>query len=323
MRMLKAGLMGLTLATLFASTAPLAQVRYEANLSHTNAEDWSTRSSKISCLLSYNIDKYGRADFTLLSGSNHKLSLEVFPFIEINNKSLLRVVSAPPEWRPQGIEKDIGEISLYRGFRPFVGNSVSWAILRELSRGQRILLPYMSTNGILTETIVPVLSPMGFNKAYAQFIDCSSQLIDVGFADVELVALTFFEKENRLTPASEERLKKQITYAKLDPSVNKIIISAFGSGNADDLDNLNLAKQRAENLSKIYTDAGFKKELIEIKTYGDEQLSNTGYTAADRQESSKAIVKLQRDPFKVDRRLEVDLPDVGAPDEYIDYDDAP
>lgn len=321
MRLLKAGL-ALSLSFAFGLVLPSApasaQVRYEASISDTKAVDWSTRSSRISCILSYNINGYGRADFVLLSGSQRKLSLELFPSVEISNKSKMRIISAPPEWKPQGLEADLGAIDLFRGFRPFVGDSVSWSMLRELNRGQRIMFPYMNSNPNFSENIVPVLSPIGFSKPYKEFLDCNGQLLPVGYADVGLIALIFYEKEDRLTPTSEARLKSQIEYAKLDTALSKVIISSFGSGNADNLENIKLAKYRGESIAEFFEEAGIPKEKIEIRTYGDEQLATSGYTAADRQQSSKAIVELERDTFKVDRRQEVDMPDVGLPPEWVE-----
>lgn len=319
--MRKAGLLGLTLAALCAAwvagnSTATAQVRYEASLSNTDAKDWSTSSSRISCVLSSRIQGYGRADFVLLSGAQRRLSLELFPAVEIASRSKMRIIAAPPEWRPEGDEQEIGEIDLYRGFRPFVGDSVSWAMLRELHTGQRILFPYLAKQPNYTESIVPVLSPMGFAKPYKEFLECSSQLLPFGFADVGFIALMFYDTENRLTPTSDERLHHQIEYAKLDPAISKIIISSFGSGHEDNLDNIRLAKERAETLSRIFVENGISKDLIEIRTYGDEQLATTGYTITDRQQSSKAVIELQRDPFKVDRRLEIDMPDIGAPEDW-------
>lgn len=302
------------LALTSLNSAFSAQVRYEASLGDTEAKNWSVTSSKISCLLSYSIPDYGRADFTLLSGTGRQLSFEMFPIVDVGSNGLMSIVSAPPEWRPQGIERNIGEISLYKGFRPFVGNSVSWTMLRELSGGNRILLPYTIDRVTLKETLVPVLSPMGFQSAYDEFNQCSAQLINVGFSDVELIALMFYEKEERLTLNSRDRLKDLIDYALLDPAINKIQISAFGSGNEDDLDNIALAKKRGEAVTKLMTDAGIDGNIIELITYGDEQLATSGYTSTERQQSSKALVRLFRDPFKVDRRAEVDMPDIGVPE---------
>ena len=319
--MRKAGVIGLTVAAIVAgavlSHAAQAQLRYEASLSDTSAKTWSNSTSKISCLLSSHIKGYGRADFTLLAGAQSRLSLEIFPSVEIDSRSSMRIISAPPEWRPQGTENEIGQIELYRGFRPFVGNSVAWSILREISNGQRILFPYVSEHTNVRESMVPVLSPIGFSQHYQEFLDCSAQLLPFGFSEVGMIALMFYETENRLTPSSTQRIQDQIAYAKVDPSINKIIISSFGSGNPDNLDNLDLAKQRADSIAKIFTDNGFSKDIIEIHTYGDEQLAATGYTMADRKRSSKAIVTLQRDQFKHNASDDVEMPDVGAPD-FVD-----
>ena len=320
--MRKAGLLGLTLAACGlcgALCAPQvsAHVRYEASISNTQAKDWSTKSSKISCVLSSYIKDYGRADFVLLSGAQRRLSLEFFPLVTIGSDSKMRIISAPAEWRPEGVEREIGDITLYRGFNPFVGDSVAWVMLRELYAGQRILFPYYNQLPNYEESIIPVLSPLGFSGPYKEFLDCSAQLLPFGFTDVGFIALMFYDTENRLTPSSDQRLHNQIEYVKNDPSISKIIISAFGSGHDDNLDNINLAKERAQAISDVFTQNGISKDLIEVRTYGDEQLATTGYTISDRQESSKAIVELQRDPFKVDRRLEVDMPDVGVPEDWV------
>ena len=304
--------LALTLGVMAAGAQ--AQIRYETPISDVNAKNWSTSTSKISCVLSSNIEGYGRADFTLLSGAQRRLSLELFPKVAVNTQTTMRVLTVPAEWRPQGDEAEIGSLQVYKGFNPFIGDSVSWAVLLELSHGKRVMMPYLaSTNLGVNQMLVPTLSPIGFSPAYQEFLDCSAQLLPYGYRDVSLVAIMFYDKENRMTPSSDERLFQQINYVKLDPSINKIIISAFGSGNNDNLDNLDLAKSRADTLVKILTDNGIAKELIEAHTYGDEQLATTGYTISERQQSSKAIIELQRDPFRVDSRLEVEMPDIGVP----------
>ncbi len=302
----------LAAAVIMAALPASAQVRFEAPLDQSAHQLWSVQSSPISCVLSYAFPEYGRADFTLLSGAQRQLSLELFPMIDISTDSQMRALSAPPAWKYGGEEQELGRIKLYNGFNPFFGQTVSWRILSALAKGNQVMLPFTDTKRLEGETVVPVLSPLGFIKPFDEFMRCQHGLLDYGFQDVQMAALHFVPGETTLTPEAMNTVRRQIAYIKLDEAINRIAVRTFAFERQSRDDNLELAKQRAAVLRKLYTDAGIDAAMITEEAMADRQLRSDDLTQAQRYNAARAVVELSRDPYKINRALELPVPDAGA-----------
>ncbi len=303
----------LMLAALFSCSAT-AQIRFEAPLNASAHRLWSQQSSEISCVLSYAFPEYGRADFVMLSGANKQLSLEIFPLLALNSDSQMRAVATPPEWKFNGQEEELARIKLYQGFNPFFGNTAAWRMLGALAKGKQIMLPFTDTKRLRGETVVPILSPLGFNRPFQDFLKCQQQLLDYGFKEVRMVALHFNEGSSELTHEAEHALQQQINYVKQDPSISSITLRTFAFERKLRDDNLALAKERAATLRQRYEAAGVSAALIKEEAIADRQLRADDLTAEQRRNAARAIITLSRDPYKVNRAHEVMIPDIGIAD---------
>lgn len=299
-------------AALLTAGAASAQIRFEAPMSMAAHQLWSNQSSEISCVLSYAFPEYGRADFVLLSGPHHQLSMEIFPLLSLGTASQMRAVATPPAWKYSSDEEELGRIKLYAGFNPFFGDTVSWRILGALSKGNQVMLPFTDTKRLQGETVVPILSPMGFSKPFQEFLTCQGKLLSYGYKDVQMVAVHFADGGTTLTSASQQALSEQINYIKLDKSVNKIVIRAFAFEKDNSDDNLHLAKERAAAVRRLFTEAGIDGSMITEDAVADRQIALKDLSAAEREHTARAVIQLSRDPYKVNRSLEITMPDVGV-----------
>lgn len=304
------GMVGISFLT-YLSLPAYSQIRYEAKWGANNNVYWTTKSSKISCILSYSIPNYGRGDFVMFSGSEKRLSFQLFPLIDIDAPSMMRLISSSPEWKAKAQEDELGSIKLYPGFNPFVGQTVSWRMLSALRNGNKIYMPYQDPIREPERTIIPSMSPLGFDKPYSEFINCQTGLLNVGYNDVKILVLQFDNFKSTLTLNSLNNVKKQIEYILNDPSVNKININVYTYGLKEDGDTLKLANSRVDELKKIFLDAGIDKSLINTQIYGNDELNENFSTTNEPNSSGKAIIQLQRDIYKINRDFEYRAPDVG------------
>ena len=289
-----------------------AQLRFDAPISSApEASQWSNKGSKVQCILSFVINDFGRADFTVLSGSEHQYNFELVPIQSIRRPSLMRFIDAPNDWSSSGDERVIGRIRLYEGFNPYVGNSVSLRMLSSLRKGHKILMPFTDEHSLPGETIVPTISSLGFNKAFQEFQTCTSGLITTSYRDIALMALVFEDNESVLIPNFQHQLNRQIEYIQNDEAVNRITIRTFAYGHVDDEENMALAKERADALIKQYVDAGISPDIIETEFSYHNTLSPRTEVKTSDLDSRKAIVELSRDEYKVRRDHEIRMPDVG------------
>ncbi|MGN0901918.1 MAG: hypothetical protein ACI4M9_01410, partial [Succinivibrio sp.] len=138
------------------------QIRYQAPLDSSAKKLWSNESSRIKCSLIFDIPSYGFANFMTYSGRTLRSALTIHPKLGIGQSSYMRFISTKPEWHSAAHEHLLGRIALYEGFAPYVGPTLSWKILSELSHGNQILMPYTDTKLASGQNIIPSLSPLGF-----------------------------------------------------------------------------------------------------------------------------------------------------------------
>ena len=296
------------------SLGAAAQIRYEAPIDPAAQKLWTSKQSKLSCMLQCDIPDYGYVAFTTYAGREHKTFMRITPKLGITDNSEMRFIAVRPEWRAGGREELLGRIQLYQGFLPYAGPTLTWKVLESLNAGLQVYFPYTDEHLAAGQNIIPILSPLGFKPQFRKYINCQQQLLPVSYEDVQLLPLVFNFQAATLTGRSQERLMQQIEYIKEDDAINHIVIAAFAYDMKLKADNISLAQDRAEVLKKYYTDAGFEERMIEVQPFDVMTLPNDSDSRPVNEEPSarNALVTLKRDSAKFNREIETQTPDVGA-----------
>lgn len=304
----------MAMAVAVVSMSAFAQIRYQASIDPSSKKLWSNNGDRLSCSLIFDIPEYGFANFMTYSGRTLRSNMTIHPRLGIGQSSFMRFIATKPEWHTASSERRLGRIQIYPGFNPYVGPTLSWKILSELSHGNQILMPYTDTKLAAGQNIIPAISPLGFKSAYHKYLACQENLIRVNFNDVKMTPLVFKVRSQELTAKSKQVLNEQLEYIKLDKSINKVTIRAYAYDMEKNADNISLAKDRGEAIKKAYLDAGIKEDDITIvpfnaltlNTKDDNPLADESVT------SRNALITLDRDNALINKDLEVDAPDVGA-----------
>ncbi len=307
------------LITLLLSAACLlpaahSQIRYSAPIDGTAQKLWSNTNSKLSCVLTHDIPGFGNAEFKTYAGRILKSSMMLHPRLGINDKSVMRFISTKPEWQSGGREILLGKIDLFSGFDPYTGETLAWKVLGALSHGQQILMPYTDSKIAEGQNIIPMISPLGFDKAYQSYLTCQQQLLRVNFSDVQMLPLAFKFREKELTNKSKQQIAQQIEYIKEDKSINGVIIRAYSYDMQTKTENIRMAEDRGEVLRQMYIDAGLNADTVSVVKFNalslpkDRENPTPNYTVTAR----NALVSLERDNSLVDKDLDTKVEDVGA-----------
>ncbi|MGN0915935.1 MAG: OmpA family protein [Succinivibrio sp.] len=303
----------LTGAILF-SLQSSAQIRYQAPLDSSAKKLWSNESSRIKCSLIFDIPSYGFANFMTYSGRTLRSALTIHPKLGIGQSSYMRFISTKPEWHSASHEQLLGRIALYEGFAPYVGPTLSWKILSELSHGNQILMPYTDSKLASGQNIIPSLSPLGFDEAYKKYLSCQEQLIRVNFNDIKMMPLVFKLRSDELTAKSQDMLNEQLEYLKYDKSIISIVIRAYAYDMEKNADNINLARDRGERIKKAYLDLGINEDIITVVPFNALTLNTKEENPIvdEAPTSRNALITLERDNALINKDMEVNVPDVGA-----------
>lgn len=184
------------------------------------------------------------------SGRTLRSNMTIHPRLGIGQSSFMRFIATKPEWHTASSERRLGRIQIYPGFNPYVGPTLSWKILSELSHGNQILMPYTDSKLAAGQNIIPAISPLGFKSAYHKYLACQENLIRVNFNDVKMTPLVFKVRSHELTAKSQQVLNEQLEYIKLDKSINKVTIRAYAYDMEKNADNISLAKDRGEAIKR-------------------------------------------------------------------------
>ncbi|MGN1281001.1 MAG: OmpA family protein [Succinivibrio sp.] len=307
-------LKSLSVALILLSFNSFAQIRYQASIDPSSKKLWSSNGDRLSCSLVFDIPEYGFANFMTYSGRTPHSALAIHPRLGIGQSSYMRFISTKPEWHSVSSEKLLGKIELYPGFNPYIGPTLSWKILSELSHGNQIMMPYTDDKLAPGENIIPVISPLGFKSAFKRYLACQEQLIRVNFNDIKMLPLVFKAKSHELTAKSLNMLNEQLEYIKLDKSIIKVVIRAYAYDMEKNADNVLLARERAESLKKYYLDAGVNEDIINIIPFNELTLNTREENPlADQSVTSRnALITIDRDNAMINKDMEINIPDVGA-----------
>lgn len=304
----------LCLGLAFVSASVFSQIRYQASMDPGARKLWSNQGNQLSCSLIFDIPSYGYANFMTYSGRILHSAMMLYPKLGIGQSSVMRFISTKPEWHSSSSENLLGKIDLYTGFNPYVGPTLHWKLLSELDHGNQILMPYTDNKLALGQNIIPSISPLGFKEGYKKYLQCQEKLLRVNFSDIRLLPLVFKYQSDELTAKSLSLLKEQIEYINADPSVSKITIRAYAYDLEQNADNVNMAKERAENLKTLYTEAGINEKIIEIVPFNTLTLNTkeSNPVVNESVTARNALISLERDIAKINKDMEVIVPDVGA-----------
>ena len=310
-RLVKVAMLGLALCI---CTEALSQIRYEARIDESAKKLWSDESSRILCSLKAEIPDYGYVEFQSLSGNHIKTSMSVHPKLGITQNSIMRFVSARPEWQSGGKEKLLGKIRLYESYAPYAGPTLAWKVMNALAQGRQIYMPYTSTVVASDQNIVPSLSPLGFKTHYSNFLNCQQQLLKVSFNDIQLQPVVFKFQKNELTGRSLDALTNLLSYVKEDKSISSVTIRAFSYDMKDKDECISMAKERADLLKKYFKDAGFDEKAVNVVLFNAMTAQNVDEALEPdtSPEARNGIIELIRDERSGSRIDDLDLPDVGA-----------
>ena len=129
-----------------------------------------------------------------------------------------------------------------------------------------------------------------------------------------MLPLVFKYQSDSLTAKSLALLKEQIEYINADQSISKITIRAYAYDLEQNIDNTNMAKDRAESIKNLYTESGIDEKIIEIVPFNTLTLNTkeSNPIANESVTARNALISLERDIAKINKDMEVIVPDVGA-----------
>jgi outer membrane protein OmpA-like peptidoglycan-associated protein len=281
-------LLTLSLASLNAS-AGFRQ--YAASIDSSN---WQlAENSRLSCTLSHDIPRYGRARFSSKASRDLNLDFELDMRRLPDTYALAEVRSVSPAWRPGQADRTIAQMALQKQFNPGLPKKAAWTILSELEQGMNPTFYYQDWYSENDKVSVG-LSTAKFHQAYDQFIECVGNLLNFSFDDISYTVLNYQSNSDELTKASQKRLGMIREYLAHDTNLELILIDAFTDSYGGRWPNQKLSERRADKIREYFVANGIEASRIEANGYGEKRHIASNQTVLGRATNRRVVIRMQQ-----------------------------
>lgn len=259
---------------------------------------WSSESSLFACKLIHTIPYLGKAEFEKPAGEPMMFNLKA------NNPSLktgqAQLVAAPPVWKSTSTRRSIGFVPVQerklqvqvQGFKPE-------RMLAELFDGQELVISRKPRYGA-DETTRVAITPIGFRAAYRDYTACLAALLPVNFEQIQRTSIYFGSDQFELTPSEQNKLDNIVTYLKADPIAQEFFIDGHTDAVGSQPDNLELAKKRAETVSRYLIKNGMPKDAFWVRWHGERYPVASNKDRLGRAKNRRVTIRLETEKTQAD-----------------------
>ncbi len=293
MRFPRCPIVALTLGLSLAFSAMAHE--YKAPIDNSQ---WKTTTSKLECTLTHTIPGFGKATFS--QSSNQHQHLVVESILDRLKPGKAKIISYPQHWKYDNSAKKIGQIPVRTGTQPMVVDDLPvYQLLESLEMGQSpafIVTPANTAfKGQTHHKDKIVLMPMGFQKAYKEYLNCIAQMVPHTFAELKETVLHFESGSAILSPQEESKLKELATFIRADGKIRKVTIEGHSDSKGTFQANNYLANQRMWAVKDFMVQFhGIDPNRFTMKDLADKVPVASNKTQEGRAKNRRVVIKLYR-----------------------------
>ena len=282
-------LYSLMIATLTVEGA--GEIEYLADM---NESAWEFAGSKSVCELRHTVPFYGITEFRLPADGELRFKVEAFRPAPYKGTAILREES--PSWLHEGPEASELPVPVSAGTQPIAlkGDYARW-LLNTLARGRIGSFDFHEGKDSWTKVRVSV-SPVNFQKPYADFRMCTKQLMPPGPAPEDLHDIRFPTDVSSLDRKDRAQLKRVIKRVTADKNVTEIAVRGHADSRGTNRYNQGLSARRAQSVSRYLMWNGLQGKKISVMAFGETKPKGNNASKTGRAANRRVEVELIRTP---------------------------
>ncbi|HET8710662.1 MAG TPA: OmpA family protein [Spongiibacteraceae bacterium] len=228
---------------------------------------WQVQSSRLACRMTQEVPRFGAATFETVGGGQQRFVLRAKrnPLAP----GAAELSAAAPIWNPSRQPVEIGDVEVAEGKETLqLDAEPTRQLLDSLRQG---LVPTFARplRDDAQKTVKVALSPVNFRTAYHQYNDCVAHLWPVTFDDIKNTVIEFAHEQSELSADAQKKIDFLLRYIALDSSIKRFEIYGVSSDNPRRLENIELAKQRTQQVSEYLMSRGIDAKAIESSYHGE------------------------------------------------------
>ena len=283
-KLLKKGVLSLCFVTLSA----LADGGHLDFASPLGDEHWRMTGNPLRCGLSLAIPNYGVGYFEQYATKNPHFILRTWEQVQRTLPAL--VLASPPIWKPNGRNYMVAQSSIKPGeYGIYLARDPTLKLLAFLSQGYQANFNYRSEQGFTTTV---VLSPIRFQKVYAQYQHCLGELLPFNYSNVKESVFHFSTDSRTLTQEDKAQLKRIAQYVAADEQVEMVRVIGYADDTGRKGYNNAISQFRAQSIQKYLLSLGISKKKIYVTWYGAQHPVDRNDTDQGRAANRRVVVNV-------------------------------
>ena len=253
---------------------------------------WSYSGSRDMCSIAQQIPKFGEAGFVRGAGDALEFRLNVVqPLADVGGFDVIEIA---PAWHPEAPHKSLlGRIDKASGTRLSIPSPLSMRMLMSLYRGYDSAFSRPSWFDEHAFINVSLLS-IHLRSVYEDFLACQKALLKDKFSEVERSSINFPVDRWDISKTVHERITRLSAFLRDDESITAVYIDGHTDGSGEQDWNLKLSKNRADNVTQFFIDAGVTKELLVTRYHADRYPIASNENAAGKRSNRRTTIRLER-----------------------------
>lgn len=258
--------MRLFLIVFLVATALAVPARAEQFMAPLSRAEWLVEGSPVSCRLKQVVPRYGDAIFEAVAGGQQSFVLRA-PKNPLLEGPAAWVAAAPP-WNPQRAPVALGSVEVSAGAEALRLGAESQRLLDSLDSGlsPQFSRPLQARRDVQARV---ALSPLNFRPAYRRYRQCLEGLLPVSYEQIASTTLVFPRERAELTAEAQRKIDTVLRYAQADRSITGFSVLAVSADTPRRLDNLAIARERAEQVQEYLRSRGIAAARIDSEWRGE------------------------------------------------------
>jgi len=251
---------------------------------------WQSQTSRFDCQLSHPVTGFGDGRFSHAAGGQRQFVLD--PRGLEFDPARVDLSAEGPVWLPGRRSRDLaGLISVASPL--IIGSDLATTLLVELLGGMQVSFKG-SVKDAPTEPFEVVLSPASFSRHYEEFLVCESQLLHVGFRDIERSRIQYASSEVDIPEPGRRLLEQVAEYVLADPLIKSLYVDGHTDDRGPTADNIRRSEERALLVTNYLIGLGVAADKIVTRFHGEQYPVVKNSSASNRKKNRRTTIRLSR-----------------------------
>lgn len=173
--------------------------------------------------------------------------------------------------------------------------------LKSVEQGKWLQLSlHDSSRSKLLDIIVPTIRAQ---SPIAEFFECKNRLPSMTYSDAKDTFIYYRSGQKSLSKGQRAQLSALAEYIHWDTLVTKVLIDGYTDSVGSRLGNIQISKERAEEVAQYLDKLGIGKENMQIRAHGSRYPMMTNDTEKGRSKNRRVMIRIVRNNETVVKTL--------------------